>query len=417
MQFVFAFFIGVSSRILYTARMQSYRSLTDADLQGKRVLMRAGFDIPMEDGRITDESRIVSMIPTMRFVLAHGGSLVILAHQDRPKGTVVLSMSQKPLVVVIEKLLGVPVAFAPSCTGDETKRMVDALTPGQVLLLENLRFDAREEENDESFARELSSYGDLYVNDAFTNSHRNHASMTGIPQFLPAFMGLELEQEVMHLSAVTSHPDRPLTLIVSGAKIETKLPVIEAFMQRGDEVLVGGAIANTFLLAQGHDVGRSLVEKDFVPQATSFMKRSGGPGAAILHIPVDAVVAVSPDDAAESVQLNAIDADRAVYDLGPMTAEAYADTVARSATVVWNGPLGMYENEQFAAASIRLAEALRTAAARGTTVIVGGGDTIDFHTRYGLDMSAYTFVSTAGGAMLDFIAGKPMPALDALKAR
>ncbi len=399
--------------------MHSYRSLADADLQGKRVLLRAGFDIPMEEGHITDESRIVSVIPTIRFILDHGGSVVIIAHQDRPKGKVVAEMSQKPLVPVLERLLGQPVLFAASCVGEQTKQMVDGLAPGQVILLENLRFDAREEANDESFAKELSSYADLYVNEAFTNCHRAHASMTGIPRFLPSYMGLGLEQEVLHLSSVIDAPKRPLTLIVSGAKIETKLPVITAFMERGDHVLVGGAIANTFLLAQGVDTGSSLVERDFVPQAQAMLASSGRNGQAVLHVPIDAVVAPGPDASAQAqaVELSAIGSNKAIFDLGPKTVDVYSRIIEDSACIVWNGPLGMYEEQEFAAASIRMAELLRAAAGRGATVIVGGGDTIDFHTRYGLDMSAYTFVSTGGGAMLDFVAGSQLPALEALKIR
>ncbi len=399
--------------------MKTYRSLADADLQGKRVLVRAGFDIPMEEGRITDESRIVSVVPTIRFIVDHGGSVIIIAHQDRPKGKVIPDMSQRPLVPVLERLLGQMVRFAPSCTGAETKQMVDDLAPGQVLLLENLRFDAREEANDASFAQELASYADIYVNDAFTNCHRDHASMTGIPKILPAYMGIELEQEVTHLSSVTNSPKRPLTLIVSGAKIETKLPVITAFMERGDHVLVGGAIANTFLLAEEFDTGSSLVEKEFVPQAQAMRASSGQNGKAILHVPVDAVVAPNPDASAEAqaVELSAIGSDRAVFDVGPQTVDIYSRIIKDSACVVWNGPLGMYEQEAFAAASIAIATVLQDACDSGAIVIVGGGDTIDFHTRYGLDMSAYTFVSTGGGAMLDFVAGKHLPALDALTIR
>ncbi len=416
---MFDIFIGANPCILYTGPMNSYPSLADADLQGKRVLVRAGFDIPMEEGRITDESRIVSVMPTIRFVLDHGGSIILIAHQDRPKGKVVPEMSQKPLVPVLERLLGQPVLFTASCVGEQAKQMVDALAPGQVLLLENLRFDAREEANDPTFAQELASYADLYVNEAFTNCHRDHASMTGVPALLPSYMGLELEQEVLHLSSVIEAPKRPLTLIVSGAKIETKLPVITAFMERGDHVLVGGAIANTFLLAEEFDTGSSLVEKDFVPQAQSMRASSGQSGRAILHLPVDAVVAPSPDASAnaESVELAAIGSDRAIFDLGPKTIDVYSKIVEGSSCIVWNGPLGMYEKKEFAAASIAIAAALRAAAARGATVIVGGGDTIDFHTRYGLDMSAYSFVSTGGGAMLDFVAGSKLPALDALKIR
>lgn len=401
--------------MLYTLRMTSYHTLTNHEVHGKKVLLRAGFDLPIENGLITDDSRVVALLPTMRYILDHGASLIILSHQDRPKGKVVPEMSQKPLVPVLERLLGTSVQFAQSCVGEATKQMVDALTPGQVLLLENVRFDAREESNDEGFAQELASYADVYVNDAFPNCHRKHASMVGIPRYIPACMGLELEEEVKHLGAVLDHPTHPLTLIVSGAKIETKVPVIAAFLDRGDHILVGGAIANTLLLASGKDVGSSLAEASFIQQAQAILETKS---SAMIHLPIDAVVAESPSSpTSESVSVDAIPSHCAIFDLGPQTALQYASVIAASQTIVWNGPLGMYEQEHFSGASKSIAAALREAVARGATVIVGGGDTIDLHTKYGMDMSCYSFVSTGGGAMLDFLSGSPLPALDILRVQ
>lgn len=393
--------------------MTSYHTLTNLDVHGKKVILRAGFDLPIEDGRITDDSRVVALVPTMRAILDHGASLIILSHQDRPKGKVVPEMSQRPLVPVLATLLGTSVQFAESCVGEATKQMVDALTPGEVLLLENLRFDPREELNDEEFAKELASYADLYVNDAFPNCHRNHASMVGIPKYIPSCMGLELEEEVQHLGAVLDHPTHPLTLIVSGAKIETKVPVIAAFLNKGDHILVGGAIANTLLMASGQSVGSSLAETSFVEKAKEILTKKG---SARIHLPIDAVVAKTPiSTSIQTVSIDVIHSDHAIFDLGPETAVHYASVIELSQTIIWNGPLGMYEQEQFSGASKHIAEALRIAVARGATVIVGGGDTIDFHTKYGLDMSCYSFVSTGGGAMLDFLSGSPLPALDILR--
>lgn len=393
--------------------MHSYHTLSDFDLSGKKVLLRAGFDLPMENGRITDESRVVALVPTMKYILDHGASLIILSHQDRPKGKVVPEMSQRPLVPLLERLLGRPIQFAESCTGEATKQMVDALAPGNVLLLENVRYDAREEASDPEFARELASYADLYVNDAFPNCHRKHASMVGIPEFIPACMGLELEEEVKHLSAVLDHPAHPLTLIISGAKIETKVPVISAFLNRGDHILIGGAIANTLLLASGKNVGSSLAEESFVDLGKQILSSSG---SAIVHLPVDAVVASAPDaPSTQIVSTDAIPTDQAIFDLGPGTAVEYARVLDESSMIVWNGPLGMYENPVFSSTSQSIAASLRRAVERGATVIVGGGDTIDLHTKYGLNMDVYTFVSTGGGAMLDFLAGNPLPALDCLQ--
>ncbi|MDD5751406.1 MAG: phosphoglycerate kinase, partial [Candidatus Peribacteraceae bacterium] len=238
-----------------------YALLKDAKLKSKKVLLRAGFDVPMEGGKVTDTSRIEAILPTMKAILKGGAALIIMAHQDRPKGVRVPDMSQKPLVPVLEKLLKVNIAFADSCRGPETKKMADALKPGEVLLLENLRYEKDENSKvpaeRDAFAKELASLADIYVNDAFPNCHRDHASMTGVPKLLPSFMGLGLEQEVTHLSKAVDDPRHPLTLIVSGAKIETKVPVIEFFLNKGDDVLLGGCIANTFIAARGFEVGAS----------------------------------------------------------------------------------------------------------------------------------------------------------------
>jgi phosphoglycerate kinase len=328
-----------------------------------------------------------------------------------------MEFSQRPLVLVLEKLLKTTVHFAESCHGPATQVAANRLSAGEVLLLENLSFDPREEQNDEGFAEELSLLGDVYVNDAFTNCHRSHASMVALPGKLPAYMGLELMEEVRHLSSVVENPDRPLALIISGKKIETKIPVISSFLQRGDEILLGGAIANTFLLACGHTVGRSLVEEAFVADATRFLQESEKVGNAVIRVPQDAAVARSPGEALAATDraIGQIGEDVAIFDVGPKTAEEYCGIIAAARTVVWNGPLGLYEEERFSEASKHIAEAMRQATERGCITIVGGGDTIDFHVRYGLPLDAYTFVSTGGGAMLDFVAGKKMPALVALE--
>lgn len=392
------------------------RSVTQANLAGKRVLLRAGFDLPIEHGVVTDISRIEALVPTMKYILDHGASLVIMAHQDRPKGKVVPEMSQRPLVPIIEKLVGVSVQFAESCVGPKTKQMVDALTPGQILLLENLRFHGGEEKNDPEFSKELAAFADLYVNDAFTNCHRKHASMVGVPALIPAYMGLQLAEEVTHLSMVTDNPKRPLTLIVSGAKIETKIPVLTHFLKIGDDILLGGAIANTFIAAQGTTVGQSLYEKDFIETAKALM--TTGKDTAVIHAPSDAVVSpdLSETSSISDVSIDAVGAQMHILDIGPRTVEQYIGVIKRSSTIVWNGPLGMYEMDRYAKGSVAIAQAIADATQAGAISIVGGGDTLDFHTRYQLPLSAYTFVSTGGGAMLDFVSGQPLPALEALRS-
>ncbi len=392
--------------------------LDEADLQGKRVLLRAGFDVPMENGVISDTSRITALVPTMKHILQAGGALVILSHQGRPKGKPVPEMSQKPLQPVLEKLLGVKVGFAEHFDA-ATLAQAKALQPGEALLLENLRYDAREEQDDAEFAAYLASLGDVYVNDAFTNCHRKHTSMVGIPRLLPSYMGLQLAKEVEHLSKAVENPKKPLTLIVSGAKMETKVPVIRHFLQKGDHVLLGGCIANTFIAARGFDVGESRYEKEAMEEAQQIMLESEKPGAAKVHVPRDVVVASEPNETAEKLDLPVEDVtgDMKIFDIGKVTVARFVEIIEESHTIVWNGPLGMSELNRFSHASKRIAEALAVATKRGAVTIIGGGDTLDFHERYGYPLEAYTFASTAGGAMLDFLSGEPMPALEAMAAR
>ncbi|MBI4129195.1 phosphoglycerate kinase [Candidatus Peregrinibacteria bacterium] len=395
-----------------------YRTLDQAALRGKRVLLRAGFDVPVEEGNIVDTERIEAILPTMRFILDAGAALVIMAHQGRPKGDgFEAEFSQKPLVPVLEKLLDAPVAFAPSCAGPETLALALSLEPGHVLLLENLRFHAGEKKNDPSFSKELAELGDLYVNDAFPNMHRDDASMVGVPKLLPAFMGLRLAEEVRHLSSVLEDPRRPLTVIVGGAKMETKIPVVASLLTSADDILLGGTIANTFIAARGFAVGRSKYEPAFVPRAQEFMLEGEKEELADIHVPRDAVVASEPKEGAATldIPLEDIEGDMAMYDIGSVTAERYAARVAASGMVVWNGPVGLYEIPTFSRGTLRLAEAIAHATReRGVVSIVGGGDTLDAHRRYGLSLAAYSFVSTGGGAMLEFLSGKKFHALEAL---
>lgn len=391
----------------------NYPTLATVDLSGKRVLLRAGFDVPMENGIVNDTTRIEAMVPTMRHILDHGASLIIMAHQGRPKG-IDLAFSQKVLVPVLEQLLSARVSFADSCTGPVTLEQAKSLQPGDVLLLENLRFVEGETSKDaavrDAFAKELAALADIYVDDAFTNAHRDHASMTGVPKYLPGYLGLQIQKEVEGLGKAVNAPKKPVTLIISGSKIETKVPVIERFLETGDNILVGGCIANTLLAASGTNVCKSKYDTEFVELAQGLLSKNRSK----IHLPTDAVVAASFDAEARVTSVDAIAEGEAIFDIGPATAESYADIIAESGTVVWNGPLGVYEKEHFAGSSKRIAEALRSAVSKGTVVVIGGGDTLDFHDRYGISMNDYTFASTAGGAMLDYISGKAMPALEAL---
>jgi phosphoglycerate kinase len=397
--------------------MTTYRTLDQADLDGKRVLLRAGFDVTLEGGKVMDTERIEALVPTIQHILKHG-SLVILSHQGRPKGKPLPEFSQKPVTAVLEKLLGVKVQFAESCVGAETEKMAKALKKGEVLFLENLRYEAGEEQNDEGFAKKLAALGDVYVNDAFTNCHRTHASMVALAKLLPAYAGIQLQKELEHLSPIVEKPAHPLCLIVSGAKMETKVPVIEQFLRKGDDILVGGCIANTFIAARGFDMGTSKYEEKYMEQAQEFMLESEKESNADIHVPRDVVVATAPTEDAQKLDLPVedIEGDMSVFDIGKVTIERYKKAILAAKMIVWNGPLGFYEVNRFSHATKRIAEAIAEATKNGAISIIGGGDTLDFHVRYGYSLDAYTFVSTGGGAMLEFIAGKRLPAIEALKA-
>ena len=396
-----------------------YSKLPNANLTGKRVLLRAGFDVPIEDGKVCDTTRIDAMMPTIRFILDAGGSLILMAHQGRPKGKPNPEFSQKPLVPVLEKLLGVTVQFAEECNGGDAKAIAASLAPGEVLLLENLRFVEGEKSSDLSqrntLGQELASLADVYVNDAFTNCHRDHASMTSVPRFMKEkYIGLNVQKEIEGLSKAIESPAKPVTLIISGLKMETKIPVIRQFLDRGDDILVGGGVANTMLASNGNDMKHSKVDDDFIAVASEILEAGLIDTNANIHLPSDGVWADSPEGDPHQSTIDEAADDAIMFDIGSHTLEEYSAIIDASQTIVWNGPMGMYESEGFSAGTKGIAAAVQRATDRGAITIIGGGDTLDFHERYGQSLDTYTFVSTAGGAMLDFISGKTLPALEAL---
>ncbi|MFA5799611.1 MAG: phosphoglycerate kinase [Candidatus Peribacteraceae bacterium] len=399
--------------------MPQYRTLDEAKLQGKRVLLRAGFDVPMKDGGVADTTRIEAILKTMRFILDAKAVLILLAHQGRPKDGPDPQFSQEPLVPVLEKLLKTMVHFAKDCIGKAAADVILKAKPGEVVLLENLRFHPEEKKNDPKFVEALAALGDVYVNDAFTNCHREHASMVGVPRLLPSYMGFNLAQEVEHLGAVVSKPKRPLTLIVAGAKMETKIPVIQHFLAKGDSILLGGCIANTFIAARGFSVGGSKYDEEGLEQAQELMLESEKDGRARIHVPRDVVVATALDEKAEKVDLpvDDLEGDMCIFDIGKVTAQRFCEVIEQSKMIVWNGPLGVYEYNRFSHASKRVAEAVARATKAGAISILGGGDTIDFHLKYGYPLSKYTFVSMGGGAMLEFIGGKKFESLKVLEKK
>jgi phosphoglycerate kinase len=389
------------------------RSLTDLDVKGRRVFIRADLNVPLKDGRVGDATRIEATLPTIRWVLDHGGKPVVASHLGRPKGKPTPAYSLKPVAEHMARSLGVPVTLAPDCIGAETARIVNALGPGQVVLLENLRFHPGEEKNDPAFAAELARLGDVYVDDAFGAAHRAHASTAGmVRHFREKAAGLLLAREVEVLSRILKAPEKPFVSILGGAKVSDKIGVIENLLGRVQTFVVGGAMAYTFLRAQGKPVGKSLVEEDKIDLARETLARAEKAGVRVL-LPVDHLAADRPEAGARTAVVSADDfpADMLGVDIGPATAKAYAAEIAKARTVLWNGPMGIFEIDAFAQGTMAIAEAL--AASTGTTV-VGGGDSVAALARAG-KLQAVTHVSTGGGASLEFLEGRTLPGLAALE--
>ena len=384
----------------------SKRSLKSADVRGKRVLCRVDFNVPMADGQITDDTRIKAALPTITWLREHGARVILCSHLGRPKGTVVEALRLAPVGQRLGELLGIDVTTASDVAGDDARRAAASLHDSDVMLLENLRFEPGEEKNDPDFARQLASLADLYVDDAFGAAHRAHASTEGVAHVLPAYLGLLMQQEIDALSRLLDNPATPFVAIIGGAKVSDKIEVLEHLVDRVSALLIGGGMANTFLLATGHDIGASLAEPDLIDRARQILGTARAAGVEV-GLPTDVVVARQiEDDAGTAVAVDSI-GDRAVFDIGPATAEAYASQVAGARTVFWNGPLGVAENPAFAAGTRTVAQAV--ANARGLTVI-GGGDSIAAIEALGL-ADRIDHISTGGGASLEFLEGKQLPGI------
>jgi phosphoglycerate kinase len=381
------------------------------DLTRKRVFCRVDFNVPIESGRVADDARIAASLPTIDALHASGARVILASHLGRPKGKPRPEFSLAPVAARLAILLERPVSFAEDCIGDPAERAVSGLASGAVLLLENLRFHAGEEANDATFADALARLGDIYVNDAFGSAHRAHASTVGVPARLkPAAAGLLMQEELTQLGRLLEDPAHPFLAILGGAKVSDKIELIENLLPHVDGFLVGGAMAYTFMKAQGRPVGRSLVEGEKLDLARSLLARIAASGKRFL-LPVDHVAAVGGDDANVRVTPgSALADDEAGMDIGPNTASAFAAEIGRAGTVLWNGPVGRFEIEAFARGSRRIAEALAEA---HTVSVVGGGDTGAAVHRFGLT-SKMTHVSTGGGASLEFLSGLPLPGVAAL---
>ena len=392
--------------------MLNKKSIRDIDVAGKKVFVRVDYNVPMDKaGNITEDTRIRATLPTLQYLLDNNAALIIACHFGRPKGAVVPEFSVAPIGERLATLIGREVVVAPDCVGPEVEAMSKNLKPGQILLLENLRFHKEEEKNDAEFSKQLASLADVAVNDAFGVSHRAHASVAGITAYLPAVAGLLMEKEIIFVGQTVANPVKPFVAIIGGAKVSDKIGVIENLLKKVDTLIIGGGMANTFLAAQGYDIGKSLLEADKVELAKSLIATAKESGVNLL-LPTDVVIAekFAADTAHKVVPVTAIDSEWMALDIGPDTAKAYAKSLEDAKTVVWNGPMGVFEMDAFANGTETVAKAV---AASSATSIVGGGDSIAALEKTGLS-AKITHISTGGGASLEFLEGKVLPGIDAL---
>ena len=384
------------------------KTVRDIDLKGKRVLMRVDFNVPMQDGKVTDDKRIKASLPTIQYVLDQGASLILMSHLGRPKGGPDPEFSLRPAAEVLSSHLGIPVKMAPDTVGPEVEAMAKELKPGEVLMLENTRFHKGEEKNDLELAKQMAALADVYVNDAFGSAHRAHSSTEGIAQFLPAVSGFLMEQELEYLGRAVANPEHPYVAILGGAKISDKIDVVETLLSKADKLIIGGGMANTFLAAKGLNMQDSLVEEASLETAKSILEKAGDK----LILPVDAVIADKFEENANSqvVDVDKIPAGWRMLDVGPKTLELYKKALEGAKLIVWNGPVGVFEMPKFAEGTFALAKLL---AESGATTVIGGGDSASAVKKAGV-AKQMTHVSTGGGASLEFLEGKELPGVAAL---
>jgi len=392
-------------------------TIRDLDAAGKRVFVRVDFNVSLEDGRITDDSRIVAALPTIKSLLAQGAIVILASHLGRPDGKVQDSMRLRPVAERLSQLLKMPVPVTGDALGAGTEDAINRLKPGECILLENLRFHAEEEKNDPAFAKALASYADVYVNDAFGTAHRAHASTEGIAHILPAYAGLLMEKEIEFLSKLMENPERPFAAIIGGAKVSGKIKVLRNLVDKVDILVIGGGMANTFMLAQGKAVGKSLVEPDRVDDAKAIMESAAKHGTKII-LPIDVVVAKEVTRGSEYKTLagDKVPASWNIVDVGKQSIEAMRKALEPARTVFWNGPLGVFEIPAFSVGTKEIARFLAGRAQAGATVVVGGGDSVAAVEQQGL-ADKMTHISTGGGASLEFLEGKELPGVAILLDR
>lgn len=394
--------------------MADVKSVEQADIAGKRTLVRVDFNVPIKDGVVTDDTRIRAALPTIQYLVDAGARIILMSHRGRPSGEgFEEAYTLAPAAERLSELLGAPVAFASDTVGEDAQAKAAALEDGQVLLLENLRFDKREKKNDPDFCRALAALGEVYVNDAFGTAHRAHASTAGVAKLLPAYAGYLMLNEVGTLTGMLEDPKRPFLAILGGSKVSDKIKVIDALIEKCDVLVIGGGMCFTFLLAQGKQVGTSLKEEDWVERAAETLARAEAAGCRIL-LPTDVVVAdaFAEDARTQTVSVDAIPADMMGLDIGPETATVYAEAIAQAKTVFWNGPMGVFEMKAFEAGTKAVAEAVAANAEADT--IIGGGDSVAAVNKFGL-ADQMTFISTGGGASMELVQGEALPGVEALK--
>ena len=400
--------------------MSSFKTLDDLpeDLTGKKVLVRVDLNVPMDGARVTDDTRLRAMLPTVLELSDRGALVLLLAHFGRPKGEVRPDMSTAQLVMPVHRLAGRSVRFVEDCQGEEAQRAISTMLPGNIGILENTRFHSGEEKNDPDLARGMAALGDFYVNDAFSAAHRAHASTEGITHFLPSFAGRAMEAELKALERALGQPERPVAAVVGGAKVSTKLAVLGHLLGKVDHLIIGGGMANTFLAARGVDVGKSLCEHDLTGEANAIFEKADQAGCTI-HLPYDVVVAkefAANPPSMRTCNVHEVASDEMILDVGPAAVEALADVLKTCRTLVWNGPLGAFETPPFDAATVALAQTAAALTRDGSLVsVAGGGDTVAALNHAGVAQD-FTFVSTAGGAFLEWMEGRVLPGVAALQA-
>lgn len=393
--------------------MADIKTIEELDAKGKKVLVRADLNVPISDGKVTDDTRIQAALPTLTKLVNDGAKVIITTHLGRPAGDgFEEKYSLAPVAARLKEVLGKDVKLAPGTIGADVQAVVDQMQDGDVVLLENVRFDKREKKNDPEFAKELASLADAYVNDAFGTAHRAHASTVGVTEYLPSYAGYLIQKEVDSLSKIVDDPARPFVAILGGSKVSDKIKIINSLIDKADTVIIGGAMCFTFLLAKGYSVGKSLVEPDWVEESKKMMEKAANKGVDLL-LPVDVVVApeLSEDAKTQIVDADAIPADMMGLDIGPKTEKLYADAIAKAASVFWNGPMGVFEMKPFESGTKAIAQAMADNNAAMT--VIGGGDSVAAANKFNL-ADQMSFISTGGGASMELVQGEELPGIVAL---